>query len=39
LGRKNDIGVTPTTFLENGKRLAGTAPAATLTNEMAAAKR
>lgn len=38
-GRKNDIGVTPTTFLENGKRLAGTVPAATLTSEMTAARR
>lgn len=38
-GRKNDIGVTPTTFLENGKRLAGTTPAATLASEIAAAHR
>ena len=38
-GRKNDIGITPTTFLANGKRLAGTMPAATLGGEIAAARR
>ena len=38
-GRKNDISVTPTTFLENGKRLAGTVPAATLVSEMAGVRR
>ncbi len=38
-GKKNDISVTPTTFLANGMRLAGTTPAVTLIKEIAAARR
>jgi thiol:disulfide interchange protein DsbC len=33
-GRKNDIGVTPTTFLQNGKKLPGFLPIATLKKEL-----
>jgi thiol:disulfide interchange protein DsbC len=38
-GRKHDIGVTPTTFLENGKRFPGFLPLATLKAELAAVQR
>ena len=34
-GKEHDIGVTPTTFLANGRRLPGTMPAATLMKEIA----
>ena len=34
-GKEHAIGVTPTTFLANGRRLAGTMPAATLIKEIA----
>jgi thiol:disulfide interchange protein DsbC len=33
-GRKNDVGMTPTTFLESGKRLSGVTPAVTLNAEF-----
>jgi thiol:disulfide interchange protein DsbC len=38
-GRKNDIAVTPTTFFESGKRLAGISPAATVNEGFAAPRR
>jgi thiol:disulfide interchange protein DsbC len=38
-GKKNEIGITPTTFLANGKRLAGVIPGATLKVEIASARR
>ena len=37
-GKKNDIAVTPTTFLENGRRFAGIMPIATLKSAIAAVK-
>ncbi len=37
-GKEHDIGVTPTTFLANGRRLAGIMPAATLIKEIAELK-
>ena len=36
---KNDIAVTPTTFFESGKRLAGISPAATVNEGFAAPRR
>ncbi len=38
-GKKNDIGVTPTTFLENGKRFPGFLPIATLKKELESLQR
>lgn len=38
-GRKNDIGTTPTTFLENGKRFPGFLPSDTLKKELTSIQR